>query len=629
MSDRLTASRDTAALLARFREQRCPEAFRTLVENYGGLVHGVAERVLEEGESARDVTQAVFADLVRLAPGLPANTALGGWLHRHAVFLSLRQRTSNLRRGLREAEAQRRWNLDAPAPDHAHPHDPPPWRADLDEALHRLPASDRRALACRYFENQPLRAVASSLGIGEDAAQKRISRALDKLRTLLARRGFSTVSATALTTTLAAFPQSSSAAGTASLATAALQAASASALPSAGLWATALVMNTKPLLTGAIAAIIIAGSILTPVILHQRGTIAELEEKLRATPSATLTKIADAHSALSKTTAAAPARRVDARRAEYEAERARYQPLEDRIKAWAAAITQIDDPVRKEKALAEILAAMQSGHDGDALAGLTAYQRVANVEFDRAAFRPALVALLSHHDALLRRHALSTLPALPPDEGDLERITAMASDPDFGVRKGVVSGLFWLTKRDLTGESGRTVLDILNSAETPSRSLIDVMWGAQFTPELEKKIVEFARAPSREGDEQLAYYAVYSCLSTQSNKGPDCVDLLIERLSDPDSLNVGGRAAWGLRSGVQPNLGLETKIADAALKVWRNRSDSYLREGLMNCIRQYGDASHAAVLDEIAAAPAMGEEQRKKLTEVAATLRTRTSNATN
>lgn len=59
------------------------------------------------------------------------------------------------------------------------------------------------------------------------------------------------------------------------------------------------------------------------------------------------------------------------------------------------------------------------------------------------------------------------------------------------------------------------------------------------------------------------------------------------------------------------------------MKVWRNRSNPYLRQELMKSIRQYGDASHAAALDEIAAAPAIGEEQRKLLTEVATELRQR------
>lgn len=43
----------------------------------------------------------------------------------------------------------------------------------------------------------------------------------------------------------------------------------------------------------------------------------------------------------------------------------------------------------------------------------------------------------------------------------------------------------------------------------------------------------------------------------------------------------------------------------------------------MKCINNYGDETHAAALEEAAAAPAMGEAQRKQLTELAATLRQR------
>lgn len=123
--------------------------------------------------------------------------------------------------------------------------------------------------------------------------------------------------------------------------------------------------------------------------------------------------------------------------------------------------------------------------------------------------------------------------------------------------------------------------------------------------------MEFARRPSQPGDEHLAYYAVYSCLSTQRNKGPACVDLLIERLSHPESNNLGGRAAWGLAYGVQTGLGLETKIADTALNIWRNRSDANLRKQALTCLNLYGTDSHAA---------ALGEDQRQALLNVARTI---------
>src|SRR5207248_10809145 len=62
----------------------------------------------------------------------------------------------------------------------------------LDEALAHLNLKDRSAIALRYFQSKTARNVGLYLGISEPAAQKRITRALERLRGLLARRGIST-----------------------------------------------------------------------------------------------------------------------------------------------------------------------------------------------------------------------------------------------------------------------------------------------------------------------------------------------------------------------------------------------------------------------------------------------------
>ncbi len=59
----------------------------------------------------------------------------------------------------------------------------------LDQAIDQLTAADRAAIILRYFERRDFRAVGRTLRITDDAAQKRVSRALDKLRVLLLRRG--------------------------------------------------------------------------------------------------------------------------------------------------------------------------------------------------------------------------------------------------------------------------------------------------------------------------------------------------------------------------------------------------------------------------------------------------------
>jgi hypothetical protein len=59
----------------------------------------------------------------------------------------------------------------------------------LDETMGDLSATDHTAIVLRYFENKSLNEIASVIGASEDAAQKRIARALEHLRKAFARRG--------------------------------------------------------------------------------------------------------------------------------------------------------------------------------------------------------------------------------------------------------------------------------------------------------------------------------------------------------------------------------------------------------------------------------------------------------
>lgn len=59
----------------------------------------------------------------------------------------------------------------------------------IDEALDRLHRPDRDAIFLRYVEGRSLREVGDSLGVSEEAAKKRVARALEKLRQALVRNG--------------------------------------------------------------------------------------------------------------------------------------------------------------------------------------------------------------------------------------------------------------------------------------------------------------------------------------------------------------------------------------------------------------------------------------------------------
>ena len=65
----------------------------------------------------------------------------------------------------------------------------------LDEAMARLGSTDRDAVVLRFFEHKNLADVGRALGLEERAAQKRVHRALEKLRKYFSRRGVTSTTA--------------------------------------------------------------------------------------------------------------------------------------------------------------------------------------------------------------------------------------------------------------------------------------------------------------------------------------------------------------------------------------------------------------------------------------------------
>ena len=65
----------------------------------------------------------------------------------------------------------------------------------LDDAMSRLGKKDRDAVLLRFFKEKSVREVAVTLQINEAAAQRRVLRALEKLRKFFAKRGVSSTTA--------------------------------------------------------------------------------------------------------------------------------------------------------------------------------------------------------------------------------------------------------------------------------------------------------------------------------------------------------------------------------------------------------------------------------------------------
>ncbi|MBI5692170.1 MAG: sigma-70 family RNA polymerase sigma factor [Verrucomicrobia bacterium] len=175
-------------------------AFAALVHRHVDLVYAVARRTVGSPAQAEEVTQSVFLDLARQAGGLSPETPLVAWLHlvsrRTAVDAVRREKrrqaretaAAELAAGDERNESRAGWSAIEPL---------------LDEAVESLPPADRTAILLRFFQNKSLREVGAALGTSDDAAQKRVSRALENLRTFLTRRGI-TVTAAGLAADLSA-----------------------------------------------------------------------------------------------------------------------------------------------------------------------------------------------------------------------------------------------------------------------------------------------------------------------------------------------------------------------------------------------------------------------------------------
>lgn len=195
---------DDLALLRRYSNQGCEESFRTVVERHLPLVYAAALRqVGGDRHLAEDICQHVFGELARCSGRLSAEVIVAGWLYRTTAFTAAKVVRSERRRRAHEAAAVKEQASDSmsSSPEGTGP-DWESLSAELDAVMNRLPEPDRNAILLRFFQRLDYRAVGEALHVSDDTAQKRVSRALERLRKLLLGRGVA-LSGTALGALLA------------------------------------------------------------------------------------------------------------------------------------------------------------------------------------------------------------------------------------------------------------------------------------------------------------------------------------------------------------------------------------------------------------------------------------------
>ena len=179
----MTRPTDAELLEAAARGER--DALEQIARRYVGFVYNAALRqVHNDRHLAEDVSQAVFVILSRKIHDINRGTLLHGWLFTTTRFaaknaMKMRKRRTHYERiaaGMRS---------EAVTPDPSGEVITPL----LDEALADLREPDRCAVLLSYFGGKTYREVGAEIGATEEAARKRVDRAVARMRQFFAKRG--------------------------------------------------------------------------------------------------------------------------------------------------------------------------------------------------------------------------------------------------------------------------------------------------------------------------------------------------------------------------------------------------------------------------------------------------------
>jgi RNA polymerase sigma factor (sigma-70 family) len=172
-------------LLQQYAETGAQEAFADLVSHHSDWIYSAALRLVRRRDWAEDVTQAVFIVLSRRVKTVPRAT-LGRWLFKVTRYCASDILRQENRRERREKEAAAMKSQVLESGDDATWEEMSPI---LEQTVAALGGADRDVVLLRFYQQKSMAEIGRVLGISEDAARKRVAKAVEKMRTRIMAHG--------------------------------------------------------------------------------------------------------------------------------------------------------------------------------------------------------------------------------------------------------------------------------------------------------------------------------------------------------------------------------------------------------------------------------------------------------
>lgn len=261
---------------------------------------------------------------------------------------------------------------------------------------------------------------------------------------------------------------------------------------------------------------------------------------------------------------------------------------------------QLESPGRETRlaAIDKLLQLLRSDKPSDRVNALSVIHAAAQVRYDRARFLPLVRKSLNSPDQSEYGAALKVIALVGGDASDIPAVTAHVNHEKPHIRANLCSTLYSLDPRGQHRDIGPVVVKLLNDPEQFVRTAtFKSLWGANSTPDVEARLIELSRGPSKGGSSE-ADEIVYYALSTRPLVRQPVAKRLTEIVAEKQLYS--SRAVWGLSHHAADDAA-RPYVVDSLIQVVESQTEEETRRDALYGLGFHGGDKALQKLNSIVA----------------------------